>query len=207
LIFTKRKLPAAPAAAGGDSVPAPLDLGGAWRVTFGEGGKPVEMPALRSWTEAENTRYVSGVARYEKEITVPAAMLWPGLRLWLDFGEAKPLPPAGSPSRPLALLDAPVRDAAVLSVNGKRAGAVWCPPFAVIVTGLLQAGANRIEVAAGNLAINYMAGRSLPDYRLLNLRYGSRFDPQDMNNLQPLPSGLLGPLRLLPLAPQSASRR
>jgi hypothetical protein len=96
------------------------------------------------------------------------------------------------------LLDAPVRDAAVLYVNGKRAGAVWCPPFAVDVTGLLKTGANKIEVAAGNLAINYMAGRSLPDYRLLNLRYGSRFDPQDMKNLQPLPSGLLGPIRLVP---------
>lgn len=198
LIFTKRKLAAAAAVAGGDSVPAPLDLGGAWRVTFGEGGKPVEMPALRSWTEDENTRYFSGVARYEKDITVPAAMLRPGLRLWLDFGEAKPLPPAGSPSRPLALLDAPVRDAAVVYINGKRAGSVWCPPFAVDLTGFLRTGANKIEVAAGNLAINHMAGRSLPDYRLLNLRYGSRFEPQDMKKLQPLPSGLLGPIRLVP---------
>jgi hypothetical protein len=198
LVFTKRKLAAAPAAPTGDSLPAPLDLGGAWRVTFGEGGKPVEMRALRSWTEDENTRYFSGVAHYEKEITVPAAMLQPGWRLWLHFGQARPLPPAGSPARPQALLDAPVRDAAVLYLNGKRAGAVWCPPFAVDVTGLLKAGANRIEVTAGNLAINHMAGRSLPDYRLLNLRYGSRFDPQDMKNLQPLPSGLLGPIRLVP---------
>jgi hypothetical protein len=201
LVFTKRKLAPAPAAPTGDSLPAPLDLGGAWRVTFGEGGKRVEMPALRSWTDDEDTRYFSGVARYEKEISVPGALLRPGLRLWLDFGEARPLPPAGSPARPQALLDAPVRDAAVLSVNGKRAGAVWCPPFAVDVTGLLKAGANRIEVAAANLAINYMAGRSLPDYRLLNLRYGSRFDPQDMKNLQPLPSGLLGPIRLVPAKP------
>jgi hypothetical protein len=198
LIFTKRKLAAVPTATAGDALPAPLDLGGAWRVTFGEGGKPVAMPALRSWTEDENTRYFSGVARYEKEISVPGAMLQPGLRLWLDFGEARPLPPAGSPARPLALLDAPVRDAAVLYVNGKRAGSVWCPPFAVEVSGLLKAGANKIEVTAGNLAINHMAGRSLPDYRLLNLRYGSRFDPQDMKNLQPLPSGLLGPIRLVP---------
>jgi hypothetical protein len=201
LVFTKRKLAGAPVASTGDSLPAPLDISGAWRVTFGEGGKRIEMPALRSWTEDEDTRYFSGVARYEKEINVPATLLRPGLRLWLDFGETRPLPPAGSPARPQALLDAPVRDAAVLYVNGKRAGAVWCPPFAVDVTGMLKAGANKIEVAAGNLAINHMAGRSLPDYRLLNLRYGSRFDPQDMKNLQPLPSGLLGPLRLVSAAP------
>jgi len=31
---------------------------------------------------------------------------------------------------------------------------------------------------------------------LLNQRYGERFTPQDMGNLQPLPSGILGGLRL-----------
>ena len=38
-------------------------------------------------------------------------------------------------------------------------------------------------------------GRPLPSYRLLNLRYGERFTPQDMKDLQPLPSGILGPVR------------
>ena len=52
----------------------------------------------------------------------------------------------------------------------------------------------RIEVA--NVAINHMAGRSLPDYRLLNLRYGVRFEAQDMDKVQPVASGLLGPIRL-----------
>jgi lysophospholipase L1-like esterase len=42
-----------------------------------------------------------------------------------------------------------------------------------------------------------MAGRALPDYRLLNLRYGTRFEPQDMDKIQPIPSGLLGPVRLI----------
>jgi hypothetical protein len=31
---------------------------------------------------------------------------------------------------------------------------------------------------------------------LLNQRYGERFAPQDMTNLQALPSGILGGLRL-----------
>jgi len=38
--------------------------------------------------------------------------------------------------------------------------------------------------------------RSLPDYKLLNLRYGVRFEPQDMKNLVPLPSGLVGSVRV-----------
>jgi len=45
--------------------------------------------------------------------------------------------------------------------------------------------------------MNYMAGHSLPDYRLLNLRYGERFQPQDLDKIEPLPSGLLGPVRLI----------
>jgi hypothetical protein len=35
---------------------------------------------------------------------------------------------------------------------------------------------------------------------LLNLRYGTRFEPQDMDKVQPVPAGLFGPIRLLALA-------
>jgi hypothetical protein len=42
-----------------------------------------------------------------------------------------------------------------------------------------------------------MAGHALPDYRLLNLRYGERFQPQDLDKLQPAASGLLGRVRLI----------
>jgi hypothetical protein len=75
------------------------------------------------------------------------------------------------------------------------AGALWTPPYAVDVTKLLLPGDNRLRVVA-NTAMNYMAGRKLPDYRLLHLRYGERFQPQDMDQVKPLPSGLFGPVRL-----------
>ena len=45
--------------------------------------------------------------------------------------------------------------------------------------------------------MNHMAGESLPNYRLLNLRYGERFVPQDMDQVQVLPSGLTAPVRLV----------
>lgn len=35
------------------------------------------------------------------------------------------------------------------------------------------------------------------DYKEVHQRYGERFQPQDMENLQPLPSGLLGTIRLV----------
>jgi hypothetical protein len=85
----------------------------------------------------------------------------------------------------------------VVYVNGQRAGSVWCPPFKVTVTGLLKRGENTIKIQVANTAVNYMAGRALPDYRLLNLRYGTRFEPQDMDKIQPVDSGLLGPIRLI----------
>ena len=82
-------------------------------------------------------------------------------------------------------------------VNGRRAGAVWHPPYAVDVTGFLKPGRNRIEVRVGNLALNALAGRALPDHRLLSARYGQRFVPQDTALIAPQPAGLLGPVKLL----------
>jgi hypothetical protein len=96
-----------------------------------------------------------------------------------------------------AWLDAPVREAAVVYVNDRRAGSVWCPPYTVDVTNFVKAGDNTLRIVVGNLAINYMAGHALPNYRLLNLRYGVRFEPQDMDKVQPVPAGLGGPIRLM----------
>jgi hypothetical protein len=95
-----------------------------------------------------------------------------------------------------AWLESPVREAAVVYINSQRAGTVWRPPYEIDVTKLLQPGDNTLRVEVGNLAINELAGQSLPDYRLLNLRYGVRFEPQDMENLKPLPSGMMGPIRI-----------
>src|SRR5438876_10598550 len=96
-----------------------------------------------------------------------------------------------------AWIEGPVREAAVVYVNGRRAGSVWCPPYSLDLTRLLRPGENRLRIVVGNLAINYMAGHRLPDYRLLNLRYGERFQAQDMDKVRPIPSGLLGRIRII----------
>jgi len=83
------------------------------------------------------------------------------------------------------------------SIHSLLAGPVWRPPYELEVTPWLQPGANTCQIVVGNLAINLMAGKSLPGDRLLDSRYGKRFSPQDMNDLQPLPPGLLGPITLL----------
>ena len=124
----------------------------------------------------------------------------PGFGVRLEFGEARPVPPHELKNGMRAWLDAPVREAAVVWVNGARAGSVWCPPYALDLTGSLRAGVNEIRIDVANLAVNAMAGRPLPSYRLLNARYGTRFEPQDMDKVQPQPAGLLGDIRLVPYA-------
>ncbi len=188
------------------AVPPPLDLSRDWHVSFGPGQPAESWPALRSWTDEERTRYFSGVASYTKTVSVPPGLLARGIGVTLDFGEARPIPQGGPKVRHQAWIDAPVRDAAVVWVNGQRAGSVWCPPYAVDVTRLLRPGTNDLRIDVANTAINHMAGRALPDYRLLNLRYGTRFEPQDMDRVAPLPAGLFGPIRLV-AAPAGAGRR
>jgi len=171
-----------------------------WRVSFGEEHASGEMTEkdLASWTEAEATRYFSGVAVYRKAIQVSAEQLAGVKSVVLDFGEGKAItadPKVHNGMR--ALLEGPVREAAEVRVNGKKVGSVWAPPYAVDVTAALRAGDNEIEVRVGNTAINLLAGKAPEDYKLLNARYGVRFMPLDASNLQPMVSGMLGPVRLV----------
>ena len=204
LVFSKRTLPPTaiktPAA-----VVAPIDLSGGWRVSFGDNTKSFVMDQLRSWTEAETTKYFSGTATYEKEINLTSSFLQPGLSVHLDFGEGTPVAEQALRSGMRAWFDAPIREAAVVYINDRRAGSIWCPPYQIDVTSFLRPGQNKIRVVVANLAMNYMAGKKLPDYRLLNLRYGERFQAQDMDKVQPIPSGLLGPIRLVSGSTKSGS--
>lgn len=196
LVFSKRALPQTKTETV-NNIPTPIDLSNNWQVTFAQNSSPIQMQTLRSWVEDDATRYFSGQATYEKKINVPDGFLQKGLSVKLDFGEGKPVTPQPLRNGMQTWLDAPVKDAAVVYVNGRRAGSAWCPPYSIELNGALQKGENTIRIVVSNTAINYMAGRKLPDYRLLNLRYGERFQPQDMDKVQPIPSGLTGTIRLI----------
>ena len=168
-----------------------LDLSSDWTVTIG--GVSKKMPKLESWTLDPAFAHFSGEAVYEK--TFDARGLRSGE---LSFGDGAPVAEgsekrAGSGMR--AWIESPVREAAVVYLNGKRAGSVWCPPYSLDVTGLLRGGKNTIRIVVGNLAVNAMAGHP-EDFSQLSARFGERFQPQDMDKIQPEPSGLLGPIRL-----------
>jgi hypothetical protein len=173
-----------------------VDLRGPWRITFPDGtAAPRTRDALGSWDADEDTRFFSGVATYETTFEMgPAAA---GFGTGLDFGEGRALEPDDRGPGMRTWLDAPIREAAVVTVNGQRAGSVWCPPYRLDISAFVRPGKNTLSIRVGNTALNHMAGRPLPDYRLLILRYGDRFQPQGMELVKPLPSGLLGPVRFV----------
>jgi len=195
LIFSKRSLPIAQAVT--NSAPISIDLNTGWQVSFSSNPQPKNYDRLLSWTDDESTRYFSGTASYEKEVNLRPEWLAGKRKLRLDFGAGQSIPEQPLRSGMQAWFEGPVREAAVVYINDQRAGSVWCPPYSLELTQWLRAGENRIRIVVGNTALNYMAGHSLPDYRLLNLRYGERFQAQDMDKVQPIASGLLGQIRIV----------
>jgi hypothetical protein len=191
-VFVKGQAPFEPPAG---VAPAPVDLSTGWKLTF-PGGPATTMDTLHSWTADPARQYYSGLGTYARTVTAPD---FHRHKVFLNFGEGVPSDP--HERRPAsgmrAQLDGPIREAAIVYVNGQRAGAVWCAPYEVEVTGLLKPGANTIRVVVANSALNVLAKGPLPDYKPLTAKYGERFQAQDMASVAVQPSGLLGPVRLI----------
>lgn len=179
-----------------------IDISKDWKLTIGD--TTMHLKDLASWTDENSLRYFSGVATYEKTISVDESALRQGRSVFLELGDGSPVPlPDPLPRFNMrAYLESPVREAAQVFVNDHPAGYVWHPPFGVDIVKFLKPGANAIRILVGNTAINELAGTGLPDYRLLYSKYGAEFVPQDMQNLKPLPSGILGPVSLVESGPK-----
>jgi hypothetical protein len=161
--------------------PADIVAAGPWRLEFPEGqGAPgsLELAELHSWTELEpeGARAFAGTARYTTTLQVPSAYLDGRHALRLDLGEVAVI--------------------AQVSVNGTSLGILWKTPFCADVTGLLRAGANRLDVKVTNLWHNRIVGDlRFPEagvFARTNLKH--KFSP----DMDLLPSGLLGPVVLRP---------
>ena len=103
----------------------------------------------------------------------------PGAHLWLDLGD--------------------VEDIADVGINGKDLGIVWKTPFKIDVTGALVPGENQIELRVTNLWVNRMIGDQQP-WSLKKYAFAD-FTPYKADSPL-LPSGLLGPVRLISVAQQ-----
>ncbi|MGD0859536.1 MAG: glycosyl hydrolase [Terracidiphilus sp.] len=173
------------------------DLTTGWQIQFADSAAPQALASLTSWTEVPGRQFYSGEAVYTRDVSIGHA-LKPDTHIVLDFGTGTPITDNRRPhaSGMSALLDPPIREAAIVFVNGQRAGSLWHPPYLIDISKSVHSGENRIEVRVYNTAINLLAGQPPRDYTALRAKYGRRFDPQDMDNLKPIPSGLFGPIHL-----------
>jgi len=168
----------------GDSIA----LGGPWTLEFIDGGPSLPAPTtlenLASWTDAPGGDATSfaGAGRYTTRVTLPspaAADDW-----ILDLGD--------------------VRESARVRVNGKDAGTLVALPFRFRIGRYVQSGENTIEIEVTNLTANRIRAlaqktddwKVMRDINIVTVDY-TEFKPEDWPIVE---SGLLGPVRLVPMA-------
>lgn len=147
------------------AVPEPLPLDGAWQVEFPEGwGAPrtAIFEKLQSWTESadEGIRSFSGIATYRKAFELPEALATKE-RLFLQLGD--------------------LAEIAEVTLNGKRLGLAWLPPYRIEITGAAHAGTNQLEVRVANLWANRLNADSL-------LAETNRFTRSNLDRIQTDPT-------------------
>jgi len=154
---------------------------GEWNIIFQPNrGAPasIKVNELKSWTENADAgiKYFSGTGSYTKIINTSANWFKKGAQLYIDLGDVKNL--------------------AEVIVNGKSLSIVWKKPFRVDVTSALKPGANKLEIKVTNLWVNRLIGDQQPD--IVNKKMVAYTTmPFYQANSPLLPSGLLGPVRIL----------
>ncbi len=190
------------------------DLSNDWHVTFAATGKSENEPTLTDWTADPATAHYSGEVVYARDFTIAASST--PVYLQVKGGEALPGAPNSPPEHPVlgadglpnplvtrpgpgmhAFFDPPIHEAALVTINGHDAGALWHPPYLLDVTSLLKAGRNHIEIHVYNTALNAWSALPPHDFKPLIAKYGDRFQMQDMDKVTPISSGLLGQVVLL----------
>lgn len=161
-------------------------LPGPWTLRFAERlAKPITMTQreLVSWTELTQPelKYFSGTAVYHTTFVLGSRELD---RLLLDLGE--------------------VHDLAQVRVNGRFVGTLWKPPFVADITRVARAGTNTLEIEVTNTWNNRLigddgkTGAERTTYVFPMLRKGKSWLPHGDAMLAP--AGLLGPVRIRPVA-------
>jgi alpha-L-rhamnosidase/Glycosyl hydrolases family 2, sugar binding domain len=131
--------------------------------------REVHIADLKDWALMSELRNFSGKGHYQLDFQVDERYLKPGLQVDLDLGD--------------------VRDVAEVWINGKKASTLLLMPYRLDATPYLQAGSNHLEVVVANTLRNRMVHDGLagdPNFIVFKRR-----------NFY-LPSGMMGPVRLVP---------
>ena len=182
-------------------------LEGSWDVSFDPhlgGPENIRFESLVDWTvrQEEGVRYYSGMATYRKTFDLPISVdrgTNTPVRFWLDLGK--------------------VSNMARVRLNGRDLGVVWCDPWRVEVTSAVQISGNILEIEVANLWPNRLIGDEFqppdaeygkggnllrwPEWVLKNEprpskgRYAFATWRHFAKDSPLLPSGLLGPVRII----------
>jgi len=185
------------------ALPAAQEITGPWQVRFApEAGGPgdVSFAKLEDWSQhsEKGIKYYSGTAVYQKTVVAPP--LTAHTKWMLDLGKVEVM--------------------AEVKLNGKDLGILWKPPYQVDVTSALQPGENQLELKVVNLWINRLIGdENLPEDSKRNTKGMLESWPEWVQQEKPSPtgrisfathrlwkkndplspSGLIGPVRLIPV--------
>jgi hypothetical protein len=180
-------------------LPAPVTLDKAWKVQFDATygfDKTLDFDQLTDWKDhqLEAVRHYSGSAVYSTTFTMPKTASKQIVEL--DLGN--------------------VAVAATVTLNGEELGTVWKKPYRLDISDALRAGENRLSLKVANLWSNRLIGDEQYADKAGVIR--QKVMPEWYTNNQPqpdsqrfsfcafkfyekddslLPSGLLGPVRLI----------
>jgi hypothetical protein len=201
-----RDIPSAPPSAGNPFASRHLvqDVTGPWTLSFDPAWgtkETVTLDELSSWSEHSDplVKYYSGTATYHKAFDVPESRISKeNSRFCLDLGKVEVM--------------------ARVTLNGRDCGITWKPPYRVEISHALKTGQNKLEIQVVNTWVNRMIGDEQlpldaewkdwetlvdwPDwfkegrssstgrYTFTTARHYEKKSPL-------MPSGLLGPVRVL----------
>ena len=164
----------------------PIAVSGPWQLAFTQGGPALpptqQLDQLLSWTELPDTNATrfSGTAMYTTSFNLPEKSADEYL---LQLGD--------------------VRESARVWVNDQEVGILWSVPYQARIGPYLQEGENILKIEVANLMANRIRDldlrgvewRKYHEINFVNLSY----EPFDASGWEPQPSGLLGPVSILPI--------
>ena len=157
-----------------------MPLPGPW--TFTHGDRPpesVNLPLLRDGAEtADRSPLV-----LETAVSLTAGQAEG--RIVLDLGEGTPLAPAPGAMGYRALLDAPVREIAIVQVDGQELGILWRPPYRLDLTGRLGPGEHTLRLVIHGTTAPASAAdeHAAATVAAAHAAYGERFQMQQLDHL------------------------